>query len=368
MGHDLLPKEYGMSKTYRLGILGIGGIATMHANAIGDLPNATLVSGCCRTKEKGEKFASQFGCRWYEDCEEMLDREKPDAVTIATPSGAHLEPAKACAERGVHVLCEKPLEITTRRVDEMIEAAKRGGIVLGGIFQSRLDPALNVIRAAVAEGRFGRLSIGAVYTPWWRDDAYYAPDRWQGTQALDGGGALMNQSIHGVDALQWLIGGAEGTTNPVAEVFALTDKLGHAVDLIEVEDTAVALLRFRNGTLGQILATTSMYPGTSRRLMIGGRDGTAEVIDDELSVFGFREPRDEDKVMLEKFSTRSSASGASDPLAISHIGHTRNIGAFLDALEKGEAPAIDGHQARKAVEIIEAVYESARTGVRVRIG
>ena len=358
-----------MSKHYRIGIVGIGGISTMHAKAIGDLPNATLVAGVCRTPERGRKFAAEFNCNWHPTVEKMLDADKPDVVTIATPSGAHLEPAKACAARGVHVLCEKPLEINTARVDEMIAAANKGGIVLGGVFQSRFDPALNVIRQAVAEGRFGRIAIGAVYTPWWRDDAYYSPDRWQGTLALDGGGALINQSIHGVDALQWLVGAADngGSVNPVAEVTAYTDKRGHPADMIEVEDTAVALLRFRSGALGQILAATSMYPGTNRRLMIAGRDGTAEVIENELSVFSFRDPRDEDQAALEKFSTRSTTTGASDPLAIDYTGHTRNIGAFLDTLDTGAAPAIDGPQGRLAVEIVESIYESARTGRPVKL-
>jgi len=357
-----------MSRNYRIGIVGIGGISTMHARAIGDLPNATLVAGVCRTEEKGVKFAAEFNCNWHPSVEQMLDADKPDVVTITTPSGAHLEPAKACAARGVHVLCEKPLEITTARVDEMIDAANKGGVALGGVFQSRFDPALNVIRQAVTEGRFGQIAIGAVYTPWWRDDAYYSPDRWQGTLALDGGGALINQSIHGVDALQWLVGGADdGDANPVAEVTSYIGKRGHPSDMIEVEDTAVALLRFRNGALGQILAATSMYPGNNRRLMIAGRDGTAEVIEDELSVFSFRDPRDEDQATLEKFSTRSTATGASDPLAIDYTGHTRNIGAFLDTLDTGATPAIDGRQGRLAVEIVESIYEAARTGRPVKL-
>jgi len=362
-----------MSKTYRIGIIGVGGISTMHAKAIGDLPNAEVVAGVCRTEAKGRKFAEDFSCNWYGDAVEMMDAEKPDVVCIATPSGAHLEPTKAAADRGIHVLSEKPLEITTARVDEMISYCNEKNVTLGGIFPSRFNPVVNLIRDAVAQSRFGNLSVGAAYVPWWRDDAYYSPDRWQGTKALDGGGAMMNQSIHNVDALQWMIGADPNLSlkpgeNPVAEVFAFTGKRGHDESLIEVEDTAVAVLRFKNGAFGQLLGATSMFPGTDRRVWVAGRDGTAEVIEEQLTVFSFRDEKPEDKKLIEQYASQTKSTGASDPLAISYEGHTRNIGAFLDSLDKGEAPAIDGPQARVAVEIIQGMYESAATGKAVSFG
>ncbi len=359
-----------MSKTYRIGIIGVGGIADSHAAAVGDLPHAKLVAGSCRTEEKGRKFADKYKCAWYPTYEAMLEKEKPDVVLVTTPSGAHLEPVKACAARGIHVLCEKPLEITTARVDEMIAAARKGGIQLGGVFQSRFEPVLQRVRDAVAAGRFGSLSLAMITTPWWRDDAYYAPHRWQGKLALDGGGALINQTIHGVDALQWVVGAApdlRGAANPVAEVFAYTAKRAHDPKLIEVEDTAVALLRFRNGALGQVLAATSMYPGGDRRMMIGGRDGTTELQERTLVRFEFRDKKPEDEAAMKEFSGRATQTGASDPLAISHIGHTRNLGAFLEALNTGATFELGGPQARVAVEIIEKIYESARTGKPARI-
>ena len=156
------------------------------------------------------------GTRTYE---ELLDEARPDFVTIATPSGFHLEPLEACARRGIHVLCEKPLEISVTRVDRMIQVARESGIRLGGIFPQRFNPVLREVHGAASQGRFGDLAVVNAYVPWWRDDAYYAPDRWQGTLALDGGGAMMNQSIHGVDAAQWLasaaIPGLPPEANPV---------------------------------------------------------------------------------------------------------------------------------------------------------
>ncbi len=362
-----------MSKTYRIGIIGVGGIAAMHAKAIGDLPNATVVAGVCRTAEKGAKFAQQFMCADYRDYEKMMDEQKPDVVCITTPSGAHLEPTRAAAKRGIHVLCEKPLEISTARVDEMIDVCKKAGVTLGGIFPSRFNPVVNLIRDAVAAGRFGQLAVGAAYVPWWRDDAYYAPNRWQGKLALDGGGAMMNQSIHNVDALQWILSAdpalkhLQPHENPVEEIFAYTGKRGHDPKLIEVEDTAMAVLKFRNGALGQLLGATSMFPGTNRRVWVAGRDGTAEVIEEQLSVFTFRNKLASDDATLAQYSQQTRSTGASDPLAISYTGHTKNIGSFLAALDAGQTPALDGVESRKAVQILEALYQSAATGQPVRL-
>ncbi|MCX5661817.1 MAG: Gfo/Idh/MocA family oxidoreductase [Planctomycetota bacterium] len=356
-----------MSKPHRIAIIGVGAIAGMHARAIADIPNVKLVAGSCRGEEKGRKFAQQFNCAWYDSYEKMLDAEKPDVVTICTPSGAHLEPMLACAKRGVHVLCEKPLEITTSRVDEMVAAAKKAGIVLGGFFPTRYNPVALAIQQAAAAGRMGQLSVVNAYTPWWREDTYYAPHRWQGKLKWDGGGALMNQSIHGVDAIQWIAGstikGLGAGINPVEQVFAFTAKRGHDPALIEVEDTAVAVLRFRDGTLGQVLGATSMWPGSLKRLQVAGRDGTAEILEDELVTYKFREERPEDAATRAKFAAKTkTGGGAADPMAIDYSGHTRNLVSFLESLDAGQQPAIDGVEARKAVAIIEAIYESARTG------
>ena len=279
----------------RVCIIGVGGIARVYGAALKELASAaTLVAACCRTEAKGLAFAEEFGCKWYSSYEEMLDTEKPDVALVTTPSGAHLEPALACAERKVHVLCDKPLEITTARCDEMISACAAAGVSLGCIFQSRFTPELAPIHAAAAAGRFGALSILSGYVPWYRDDAYYSPSRWQGTLAMDGGGACMNQAIHTIDVLIWLAGaamasdGADTTQNPVSEVVAFTAQRAHSTDLIEVEDTAVASLRFRDGALGQVLGATSMYPGSDRLVWLAGRDGTAELRGDDITRWEFR--------------------------------------------------------------------------------
>jgi len=360
-----------------IAIAGIGSVAEVHALSIGDIDGAEVVAGSCRTESRGRAFAEQFDCTWYADTAEMLDAEEPDVLTVCTPSGAHLEPTLAAAERGVDVLCEKPLEITTERIDEMVVAAEEAGIVLGGVFNQRYNPVVRQLHEAASEGRFDDLAVANAYVPWWREDDYY-DGAWQGTEELDGGGALMNQSIHGIDAIQWLAGAAgaageggrgsaDANPNPVEEVFAYTDTRAHDDDIIDVEDTAVAVLRYRDGTLGQILGATSMYPGSLKRLQLAGRGGTAEVLEDELVTWQFREERDDDPAVRERFGETESGGGAADPMSIDYANHRRNIEAFLEARASGEDYLLDASEARKAVEIIEAIYESAERGEPVRI-
>jgi predicted dehydrogenase len=351
----------------RAAIIGIGAIAGMHARALRDIPGVELVAACCRTEEKGRAFAAEFGCAWHGDAARMLRREKPDFVTVATPSGAHLPAVLAAARRGVHVICEKPLEISLKRIDRMIAACEKAGVTLGAIFPQRFNPVVRTVHEAAAAGRFGSLALAASYVPWWRDDAYYGPGRWQGTKALDGGGALMNQSIHGVDALQWIVGAtmpdlATGA-NPVESVVALTAVRAHDAARLEVEDTCVAILRFRNGALGQLLAATSVFPGQMRRFLFGGRAGTAEILEEQLVTWQFREPAADDDAIRARLGAASMTSGgAADPMAINYACHTRNFEEILAAIRAGRRPPLDGLEGRKAVAIIEACYKSARTG------
>ena len=351
----------------RAAIIGIGAIAGMHARALRDIPGVELVAACCRTEEKGRAFAAEFGCAWHGDAARMLRREKPDFVTVATPSGAHLPAVLAAARRGVHVICEKPLEISLKRIDRMIAACDKAGVTLGAIFPQRFNPVVRTVHEAAAAGRFGALALAASYVPWWRDDAYYGPGRWQGTKALDGGGALMNQSIHGVDALQWIVGATmpelAAGENPVESVVALTAVRAHDAARLEVEDTCVAILRFRNGTLGQLLAATSLFPGQMRRFLFGGRAGTAEILEEQLVTWQFREPAANDDAIRARLGAASTTSGgAADPMAINYACHTRNFEEILAAIRSGRRPPLDGLEGRKAVAIIEACYKSARTG------
>jgi predicted dehydrogenase len=359
-------------KPFRMAIIGAGGIAGMHARSINDLEHAELAAVCRRSKDKAEAFAAEHGGQAFTDPKRMLDEAKPDVVTVCTPSGVHHEGVTACLEAGVPVLCEKPLEITTERVDALIDTAERTQTPLGGIFMQRFSPVMQTIQEAAASGRFGDLAAVNGYVPWWRDDAYYSPDRWQGKQAYDGGGALMNQAIHIVDMVQWLAGSCmdqiDEHTNPVAEAMAYTGKRGHDPNVLEVEDVASVALRLRNGALGQFFASTAMYPGALRRVQLGGRNGMAETLEEELVTWQFHDADEADEQIRSRFGQASATSGgASDPMAIDYANHRRNIDAFLQALQDGSRFMLNAREARKAVAIIEAVYQSAATGQPVTV-
>ena len=336
-------------KTWNFGIIGAGLIADFHAKAIGDITNAKLIGCCDKMPEKAKKLTDKYDARVFMDYQEMLDSDDIDIVTIATPSGFHAEPTIAAAGAGKHVICEKPLEITLERIDSMIAAHKKSGTYLGGIFPYRFNDMMTPIREAINSGRLGKITYAGIYVPWWRTDEYYK-DSWHGTWKLDGGGALMNQSIHMVDMLCDLMPSIES-------VQAYTAALGHK---IETEDTAASAIRYTNGALGIIYGTTASYPGQFRRFEITGTKGTIINVENSITVWQFADEKPEDKDVLEKFGQISGGGGVSDPAAISYENHTRNFRAFLDALEAGEDFWIDGSEARKAVEVILAIYKSAK--------
>jgi len=349
-----------MAKTYGFGIIGTGMIADFHARAIGDLPNARLVGGCDIDRERADKFAERHHCRAFYDFEAILADPNIDVVTICTPSGLHMEPAIAAARHGKHVVCEKPLEITLERCDRMIAACRKAGVALAGLFPARAAEASQLLKRAVDSGRFGRLTLCDAYIKWWRSQEYYDSGGWRGTWKLDGGGALMNQSIHTIDMLQWLAG-------PVESVFAFTDRLAHK--RIEVEDVAVAALRFRSGALGVIEGSSAAYPGHPKEIHISGEKGSAFLRDSSFTVWKFAEEKTEDKKILRKHGLREAkaGAGAADPRTITWEGHRVQFEDAARAIRTGREPMVSGAEARKAVEIILAVYKSAQTGSVVRL-
>lgn len=353
--------------TYKIAIAGAGGIAAFHTAAVADLPNAELVGASARTPGKAEAFCAEHGGRGYTDLATMLDTERPDVLCVTTPSGAHLEPVQCAAQHGIHVFCEKPIEVTYERIDALLEACERGGVRLGAVFQQRLSPLMQTVYDAAAAGRFGTRPVIHAAVPWWRDGAYYAPGRWQGTRRFDGGGALMNQSIHALDLVMWLASatmpGLGPDDNPVARVSALAGVQGHPGGLLEVEDTCLINLALRDGRAAQVFATTAMYPGGLRRFMIGGEGGTAEVLEDQLMTWSFRDEQPGDDATRQRFGGDTThGGGASDPFALSHANHTANLSAFLAALDSGTEPALNGRVARQAVDTILTSYASAEQG------
>jgi len=338
-------------KKWNFGIIGAGLIADFHAKAIDSLENAQLIGVCGTNQEKAKKLAEKYNCKVFKNHTELLKAESIDIVTIATPSGAHMEPVTEAAEKMKHVLCEKPLEISLERIDKMIAAHEQAGTHLGGIFNFRYDETTEIIKKAIDSGRLGQITYAAVYVPWWRNDAYY--EGWHGTWSLDGGGALMNQSIHMIDLLQYMMG-------DVKNIGAFTSNLGHPQ--IETEDTGVAILQFENNALGVIYGTTASYPGQNRRMEITGTKGTIVLVEDSLKVYEFAGSNQQDAEILQKYGAHEGGSGVADPAAISYLNHAKNISAFIAAIEEKRQFEINGQEARKAVRIILDIYDSAKNG------
>lgn len=336
-------------RTWNFGIIGAGTIADFHARAIVSLYNARLAGITGSNNEKAAALAAKYNCRLFNNYEEMLLSDGIDIVTIATPSGAHMEPAIAAAHKGKHVICEKPLDISLERIDKMIEAHAQAGTYLGGIFNYRFHDTVRLLKTAVEQKRFGTITFASIQVPWWRNDDYYRSS-WRGTWKLDGGGALLNQSIHMVDLLQHLAG-------PVASLQGYIATLGHS---IEVEDTAAAVVKFKNNALGTLYGTTASFPGQFRRLEITGTKGTVIMVDNSFTAWQFADATQEDVAILKKYSKPEGGGGVSDPKAIPFELHAKNFEAFIKSIEEGKRFEIDGPEARKAVEIILAVYSSAK--------
>jgi UDP-N-acetyl-2-amino-2-deoxyglucuronate dehydrogenase len=347
--------------SHGFGIVGCGMIAEFHTRAIQEIPGARVAATCDYKLANSERIARLAGghCRAFDNIDAMLAHPDVDVVCVCMPSGLHMGPAVAAARAGKHVVVEKPLEITLPRCDAIIKACDESGVRLCTIFPSRFSSANLALKTAIDTGRFGKLSLGDTYVKWWRTQEYYDSGGWRGTWDLDGGGALMNQAIHNVDLLQWLMGDVES-------VMAMTATLAHV--RIEVEDTAVAALSFKNGALGVIEAATSAYPGMLKRTEIHGDRGSARVEQDDVTLWDFQVKVPSDSQIHAAMASSSGfKAGASDPRGINHVGHRDQLSDFLQALDEGHLPAVDGREGRKSVEIIRAIYHSARTGTRVML-
>jgi predicted dehydrogenase len=329
-------------------------VGTTHVRVVPKIANAKLVA-LCDTKPENARLAMQkaevTGLPIYEDLADMLRKEEIDVIHCAVPSGAHMEVAVQAMEAGKDVIMEKPLDITLERADKIIAAADRTGRKVGCIFQNRWKGENRAIRQASVEGRFGKVAWAGCFTPWYRPDKYYEEGGWRGTWRWDGGGAIMNQSVHAVDLLQWIAG-------PVRRVSAYASSRIHPK--IEVEDTLTCSLQFENGAFGTIVGSTAMFPGQPVRVEIGGENGTA-VSEAGLKMFRFRDERAEDKELLERLAPSAAKAGPSaNPANLGADVHRQNIEAILGAWERGEEAETNAREARKALAIIVAMYESAR--------
>jgi predicted dehydrogenase len=344
-----------MSGSLGFGFIGAGAIAHFHARAVAAASGGRLVGVMSRTRATAEKFADAHGMRFAtDDLEQLLAQPGLDAVCITTPSALHLVPALAAIRAGKHLMIEKPLDATVEGTNHILHAAKDAGVRVGSIFQARFSDAARKLKAAVVAERFGRLGLASCYVKWNRTAAYYTG--WKGRIAEDGGGAVINQAIHGVDLLQWFAG------MPV-EVFAWTTTRIHA---IESEDTAVAALKFASGAFGTIEASTALWPGFARRIEICGEHGSAVMEDDDIARWEFRVAHPEDESIRRARATSAKGSGSANPMAIDYEGHRRQIQDFIDGIREQRPFFIEGAEARKAVALVRAIYDSAASGQPVR--
>jgi predicted dehydrogenase len=334
-------------------IIGAGNIAKVQVEAIKHIPGARVAVVSNRTEATGRALAGSCGADWTADVTEAVSRSDVDIVSICTPSGAHTEPAVTAAKAGKHLMVEKPIEITLPRIAQIIDAAESYHVKLTCFFPSRFMLGVEKAKEAIDQGRLGDLVFGDAYVKWYRSQEYYDTD-WRGTWALDGGGALMNQSIHSIDMLQWLAG-------PVKNVFARTATLNHQM---ETEDTAAALIDFESGGMGVIQGATSCWPGEPARVELHGTKGTITLEEGRITTWNLADAGEAEKAEMLSLEAKLG-SGSQDPMGISFEKHRRQILDMISAIENDHDPIIPGDEARKAVAIILAIYESSRTGQSV---
>jgi UDP-N-acetyl-2-amino-2-deoxyglucuronate dehydrogenase len=351
-----------MAEQIGIGIIGAGNIALIHAQAIaalGPQANVRLRAVLGKSRERAEKLAGQFGATAFTEAAAMLERPDIQLVTICTPSGTHADLGLQAAAAGKHVIVEKPIDVTMERARALVVGCEQHRVRLGVIFQSRFLPAVTLIKQAIERGRLGKLYVVDAYVKWFRNRAYYQAAAWRGTKALDGGGALINQGIHTVDLAQHFAG-------PAASIYGIAERKHHPY--IEGEDTALALVKYRGGAAGVIEATTSLAPGFSRRVEVHGEKGSIVLDGNDITAWQLEGQGDDEceatlaRLRMEK---KDTSDGASNPMNLDITAHQRQLEDFVGAVRDGRAPAVDGREALKALEIVLGVYRSAETGQAV---
>jgi UDP-N-acetyl-2-amino-2-deoxyglucuronate dehydrogenase len=340
------------SRTRGMGIVGTGVIAATHAEAIAAIPGARLVAVTDVLPERALEFAGRRGCEAEPSLDALLARDDIDVVSVCVPSGLHSEVGIQVAAAGKHLVVEKPIDVSLAAADRLIDAVDAAGVAMTVISQHRFDPGLVELRGLIDDGVLGRLVLGEASTKWYRSQGYYDSGPWRGTWALDGG-SLMNQGIHYVDLLRWTMG-------PVIEVSAVFATQDHK---IEVEDTALAVLRFTSGAVGTIVSSTAVFPGFAQRLEVSGTGGTVVVEDGEIVRSAFTSDSPDPGLRGTRLPRPASAEGAAaNAAALGVSSHVAQIADLLAAVEQGREPSVTGHNARDVLEVILAVYESSRMG------
>lgn len=358
-----------MPDPIRIAIIGPGKVAHLHAKAALQTPDAELVAVYGRTHQKAEDFANLYGIRAYSDVRDMVERENVDLCLVCTSHPAHRDPTVAALDAGSNVLVEKPLASTLEDCDAMIEAAKRNNRYLGVISQRRFYAPSMRIREAIDSGKIGKPVLGTIQMLGWRDEAYYKSDAWRGTWADEGGGVLVNQSPHQLDLLLWYMG-------EIDEVFGVWSNLNHPY--IEVDDTALAIVKFRNGGLGNIIVSNSQKPGIFGKVHVHGHNGASVGVQTDggaLFIAGMSSITDPpvndlwtvpgEENALAQFIAEDTAFFNTIDATVYYFGI--QIAEFCDAIRANRPPLVTGEDGRKVVALFQAIYESTRTGKPVKL-
>jgi UDP-N-acetyl-2-amino-2-deoxyglucuronate dehydrogenase len=340
-----------MFEKMRFGIVGCGLVAHFHARAIAGISDAQLVAVTDLDRDRSERLARQYGGVAVAGYRQLLERKDIDVVCVCTPNGAHEEIAVATVQAGKHLLVEKPLEVTLAKADRIIAEARKANVKLGTVFQCRFRPAVVQVKNAIEEGRFGRLFCGDVFMKWYRSEEYYRSEAWR-SRPEQGAGVLLQHASHYVDLLQWLLG-------PVERVIGQTGNLAHP-DL-PTEDTAMALLKYHNGAMGVVEASTAISPGFEVRLEVHGERGSAIVEGEAMRQWHFAEPKpgDEEIARSGNAGRTAAARGAAD---FNHLEHQSLIEDMMAAIRQDREPLVGGREGRKVLEIIDAIHRSAQDG------
>ncbi len=347
---NIYPVLMTVKNKLKIGIVGCGVIADVHAQAIKESRNTKLISAFSRNEKNASSFGEKFKIPWNTDWEQFITDPDLDVVSICTPSGNHLDYGEKAARAGKHVIVEKPIEVTLERARNLIDVCKEEGVHLAVIFQSRFMPQIQNLKQQLDNDIIGKLFMGDAYVKWFRSQGYYDSGVWRGTTKLDGGGALINQSIHTIDLLQWFMGDVES-------IYGQTGTFTH--DNLEGEDNAVAILRFKSGAIGVIEGSTSVQPSRSRRIEIHGENGTATVDDDSVTIQFTGDKAENDN---NSGKAKQTGAGSSSPLAGFSIDpHKDQFDAIAESVEKNENPPVAGEESIKSLAIVLAIYKSSKT-------
>ncbi len=338
-------------KKLKIGIVGCGTIADIHAQAIQKSENAELHSIYSRTEKNVKKCGEKFSVKWFTDWDKFISDSDLDIVSICTPNGNHLEYGEKVAEAGKHVVVEKPIEVTLKRANILIEKCKKNNVQLAVIYQSRFMPEIIELKKQIEQNEIGKIFMGDAYIKWFRNQEYYDSGAWRGTFELDGGGVLINQGIHTIDLLQWLMGDVE-------TIYGKVGTFTH--ENLEGEDNAVAVIKYKSGAIGVIEGSTSVQPAQSRRIELHGKNGSVTIDNNDVKISIGEEQQIEDK--------KVKTTGASSPLdGFSIEPHKKQFESIVNAINTNSTPSVSGEDSLKSLAIVLAIYESSKFNTEINL-